>query len=343
MLHIGRDITSAGDRLEPIAEQKLVERLRAPEASLEAEVTQLRTVKLLDAKRYGTLKRRLPYVVCGTFTPPYRRTENFAYVESFFIDIDGLLVVGVDMAELRRRLVADDRVAMLFTSPGGDGLKVLMRLKERCYDAGEYSAFYKRFVSKWAAEHGIANVVDSCTNDVTRACFLSVDREAFFNEAAVAIDWRAVLADGTLPAVADDDAEAGDAADELLPVAAVEPATGGEPTDEVMARVLRQLELGRKRAAAEPLPAPYVPERLNEIMEQLIPMIAQTGLVVDSVTDINYGKKLRASSGLHQAELNVFCGKRGFSVVASPRRGTSPKLNEMLCELVSQCITSLAG
>lgn len=55
----------------------------------------------------------------------------------------------------------------------------------------------------------------------------------------------------------------------------------------------------------------------------------EMGLEVYEVIDINYGKKFRIRMGNKMAELNVFYGKRGFSVVESPRNGTDSELNDI--------------
>lgn len=62
--------------------------LRNPKPDVEARIRQLRIIRDLDKKQYSLLKRQLPYVVCGMFNPPYRKTENFAYTEYFIVDID---------------------------------------------------------------------------------------------------------------------------------------------------------------------------------------------------------------------------------------------------------------
>ena len=40
--------------------------------------------------------------------------------------------------------------------------------------------------------------------------------------------------------------------------------------------------------------------------------------------------------GLKQAEVNLFYGKRGFSVIQSPRTGTNPELNVLMVDLIKQ-------
>ncbi len=42
-----------------------------------------------------------------------------------------------------------------------------------------------------------------------------------------------------------------------------------------------------------------------------------------------------------KAEINLFFGHKGYSVVASPKRGTSMQLNGMMAQLVNDYIQTL--
>ena len=131
MLSVGTNITSQADALKKVQVEYLYRSLRNPKPEINAKINQLRIIRNIDSKKYSLLKRQLPYVVCGMFNPPYRRTENFAYTEYFMVDIDHLYEKGLDPMAVRSRLQTDNRVMMCFLSPGEDGLKVLFRLKER--------------------------------------------------------------------------------------------------------------------------------------------------------------------------------------------------------------------
>lgn len=145
MISTGANITNRADSLRKVTVKYLHDSLRNPRPVISSAIRQLRVAREIDGKQYGLLKRRLPYIVCGMFNPPYRRTENFAYTEYFIMDIDHLSDKGLSVSELRRRIEKDERVVLSFLSPGEDGLKVFFKLKERCYDSGLYSVFYKAF------------------------------------------------------------------------------------------------------------------------------------------------------------------------------------------------------
>lgn len=334
MIMFGTNIQSADSVLTKMQEADFYQRITQPDADLAARVRQLRIAYQVAPKHYSEQKRTLPFVVCGIFNPPYRKTENFGYIDRFIIDIDHLASKGLAISQLKDRLRTDDRVKMAFTSPSEDGLKVMFRLRERCYDAGLYSLFYKEFLQRFSAQYQLDQVADKRTSDVTRACFLSVDNEAYFNNDCEAVDM------GTYVQSADPlsmfDQLAKQKKEERERPVKLEKTSPNEPEEEIMERIKKCLNPNarniRKKKDA------FVPEQLNNIIDQLVTYIEETGLVVSEVVDIQYGKKIRISLGLKQAEINLFYGRKGFSVVKSPRSGTSAELNDITAQLIQTFI-----
>ena len=109
-----------------------------------------------------------------------------------------------------------------------------------------------------------------------------------------------------------------------------------DPDAEVLQRIKQQLN--KDKATPKPAPEAFVPERLNELVEPLKQHIQQTGLVVTEIANIQYAKKIKVRMGQKDAEVNLFYGKRGFSVVISPRRGTNEELNEVVAKLIEQFV-----
>ena len=66
--------------------------------------------------------------------------------------------------------------------------------------------------------------------------------------------------------------------------------------------------------------------------------LEQTGLLVTEIVNIQYAKKVKVRMGMKEAEVNLFYGKRGFSVVISPRRGTNEELNKLVAQLIEQFV-----
>lgn len=336
MISTGTNITSSMDMLRKVMVKNVYDALRNPRPHILASIRQLRIVREIDGKQYGLLKRQLPYLVCGMFNPSYRKTENFAYTEYFIIDIDHLSEKGLSVQDTRIRIEKDSRVVLSFVSPGEDGLKVLFKLKERCYDSGVYSLFYKAFLMKFSEQYTLQQVVDTRTCDVTRACFISVDPNAYYNPEADVVDMGAFVDADNPSALFELKRQQDQVLKECTSLPSKEDLTeaSSDPDQQAMERIKQLLN---PKAKKEKAPV-FVPKELNEIMALLQPYIEQTGVVVSEVINIQYGKKIRFTMGLKQAEVNLFFGKKGFSVVRSPRTGTNAELNELMASLVSDFI-----
>lgn len=336
MIMAGKNITAKDDPLQKIKVEYLFHKLIHPDSEIEAKIRQLRIVRQLDQRQYSMLKRQLPYIVCGIFNPTYRRTDNFGYTEYFIIDIDHISEKELSLPELRKRLAADNRVVLCFLSPGEDGLKVMFRLKQRCYDAGIYSIFYKYFVVQFAKQYALEQVVDARTSDVARACFVSFDPEAYYNPEAECVDIEAFMKE-------EDTSELFRIKKEIekaipLPAKKADEALERTPDEATLLQIKSLLLPGaRPRLAKRDA---FVPEELNQLMEKLVPLIEQAGLTIIAIDNIHYGKKLKMKVGIREAEINVFYGKKGYSVVISPRRGTNDELNNLTAQLIEQYIYS---
>lgn len=168
MFSAGLNIRNCTEPLRKVTLEYIYNALKNPKPDFASRIRQLRVVRQLNETQYASLKQQLPYFVCASFDPPFRRTENFAYTDSFVIDVDHIGEKGLALEDLRFRIQADPRTMMCFRSPGEDGLKVVMNLKERCYDAGVYSVFYKRFVYDFSVQYVLQQVVDQKTSDYLR-------------------------------------------------------------------------------------------------------------------------------------------------------------------------------
>ena len=332
MLLFGINIQSSADELKKVQEEYLYNSLRNPKPTITATIQQLRIVYSMDVKAYTQLKKKLPYFVCGQFNPPFRRKENFAYTETFILDFDHLSSKHLSLKNIRDNIIKDEQVMMCFTSPSEDGLKVMFRLKERCYDAGLYSIFYKAFAATFAMRHNLTQVTDSRTSDVTRACFVSIDPNAYFNPNPTLVNLKAYI-DETNPDSLFKMKHEQDEHDKITKKNNDEQTTHlKDPDKDILTRIRQQLNPNMK-SQAELHPA-YVPEQLNEIIADLKLFIEETGLQITEIINIQYAKKIRARLGQKEAEVNLFYGKRGFSVIISPRHGTNEELNELLADLI---------
>ena len=335
MISAGSNIQAAADPLNRVELNYLYDSLINPKPTIESKIRQLRIVRQMDPSLYVKAKKTLPYFVCAVFNPSVRKTENFAYTEYFVVDIDNLSGKQMNLEEVRSRIELDSRVVMSFVSPGEDGLKIMFRLKERCYDAGLYKVFYKEFVRQFSQQYHLEQVVDARTCDVCRACFVSIDADAFFHPDAETVDMKAILPKDNpmelfdVKAVQDKETKEQEKQEKS--------ASPSEPEDDILNKIKDQLNLRRAQKTV-PKHAAYVPERLNAMMEGIKAHIEDHGITVYEVVDIQYGKKVKCQLGSRLSELNIFYGKHGFSVVQSTKNVLSTELNEVLAELVTAFI-----
>lgn len=332
MILVGKNITAKDDPLQKIKTEYLYHKLINPDAEIESRMRQLRVIKQLDTRQYSYLKRSLPYVVCGMFNPLYRRTEHFAYTEYFILDIDNITEKEMTVEALREKIQTDTRVLMCFVSPGEDGLKVMFKLKERCYDAGIYSLFYRLFVKQFSAQYQLEQVVDARTSDVARACFVSVDKQAFYNPDADMVDLASFMnVDDTSELFRQQKALNKELKETEKSLEKPEKSS----IDEEALVKIKSLLNPNVRAKLEKKEA-FVPEELNVVIDKLIPYLTEAGINILEVINIHYGKKIKMKVNLREAEINLFYGKKGYSVVQSARRGTNEELNALCADLINQ-------
>lgn len=334
MISAARNIRDNAEALVKMPLRHVYDALRNPRPNITAMLNQIRVARALDPSRYPALKSQLPYFVCAIFNPPYRRSANFAYTEYFIIDIDHVSEQGLTIQSLRQRISADSHTLLCFISPGGDGLKVVMQLSEKCYDPGLYKVFYQTFAATFARQYDIAQAVDAKTCDVTRACFMSADPEAYYNPTAEPVTISDYInPTAVLRKAAKTKHETyAQKSDGTLDTANVHDTT--EPPDDVIAAIKRKLDIGRK--SVQQKPTAYVPDELNRIIDDLRAFIESFGITVSSIDNIQYGKKIRTSIDAKKAETNLFYGRRGYSVIQSPRSGTDAEANKLTADIIRQ-------
>lgn len=334
MFSVGSNVRNNSEPLKKVTPEYLFNALRSPKPEFLSRIRQLRIVRQINESQYVQLKQQLPYFVCASFNPPFRNTKNFAFTEYFIMDIDHICEKGLILDDLRRKIESDSRTMMCFLSPGEDGLKVIMKLKDRCYDAGVYSVFYKKFVYEFSLQYDLQQVLDIRTSDVTRACFMSVDSSAYYNPDAEPVDMAEIIdmEDSSVLLMQKKEVEESMSALTEIADSSSNAVEVREPDDDAMERIRGLLNMKTKKVSVErPV---FVPAILDTIQGELSNYVRDIGFMVSDIINIQYGKKIRAKLGLKNAEINLFYGKRGFSVVVSPKTGTDGTLNVLLADTV---------
>lgn len=116
-------------------------------------------------------KRKLSYVTfAGIFTE--RGNNNLNKSSGFAcLDVDDIS----DLEKVKQKVINNKFTHLLFKSPSGKGLKLVVRIPEVNSDE-EYKQYWISI-----AEHYNLSDNDEATKDISRACFVSYDPEYFFN------------------------------------------------------------------------------------------------------------------------------------------------------------------
>lgn len=336
MLLIGKHITAPSDPLQPVSVQNVFKAICNARGEVATLQNRLRAIRIIDAGQYRKMKTTLPYIVCASFQPNVRKKENFVFTERFIVDIDHLSEYEIDMKTLRQKLRDDPRVELLFSSPGGDGLKVLFVLSERMTDSGYYALFYKSFCMEFAGRYELRGAVDTKTNDVSRCCFVSFDPDAYYNSSADKVNAAQYLPeegafnfDKLKNEIREQERENRKEQKDL----GIDDAVSAPLSDDILTQIKKKVGVRVKQRVEKS----YIqPEQLDKIMPEVIQQLEEIGAGVVKMSPIDYGRQLRVGAGSYWAEINLFYGKRGVRVVGTTKTGS----NKQLCESVLTLLQS---
>ena len=325
MMTYGMSITAPQDPLKKVQLDRVLDKIKHPSEKLEEQIRQLRILKSLDHQSYRKQKTQLPYFVCSIFHPLIRKKENFAAAQYMVIDIDHCGQKNISTEVLKDELSDDPNIRGIFVSPGGDGLKVIFELDERITDLALYSIAYKNYLMKFAQKYALEDLVDYVTHDVTRACFFSVDREAWINTDAAKLPVRSLLEEPSVEEIFSIEKRFKEEADKRD--------INKVPTEAKVNMTDDTLEDIKSRLFPKKMPKKeknvFVPEVLQGIGERLNGFLSLYNMKLGAEEPIHYGKKLRIVAGNHFAEINLFYGQKGYSIVKTTKTGSNSELADL--------------
>jgi hypothetical protein len=298
MVYYSTDISKSNTvPLSAISMSNLIQKFS--DKSLKYTVDKLRKVKSIDKTSFGFLKRKLPYFIGAEFKDNFRCSENFCKVDFLIVDIDAY---GNEekITALKQTICKDARVKLAFVSPSGNGLKIVFKLSNPISSLKEYSNFYQIFSRSFAKQYAIENYVDFSTSDATRICFLSYDENVYYNSNAnnLEVDF---YSDTMFPFI--------DEVEEVNNIAT----KPGKPliSSQTYAEILKTLKPKTlKKQKKYTVPAP-----LKELKEILPTHFSMHSINVISIDEINYGLKLKIGDASLFTIINIYYGKKGFTVV----------------------------
>lgn len=323
MLFEGKNIRqSPPETLLPITFLELFEKIINTKNELPHETTRLRRVAEVDKKVYTAMKVKLPYFIAASFKENIRNSDNFTEIYALLIDFDDCLKTPVQTNDLKRKIADQPDVTLAFTSPNGRGIKVICRLEEPITDIHLFKDYYLDFARNFAERLNILGTLDTRTSDVTRICFLAHDAAAHFNKNAMKLNWR--LWAQNQPNMPPQDLSTEQGTDLW---------TNSRP--ELNDDIHRQLRLkvNPKAPVRQKIP-PHVPVLLQTISQDVRLLLENNGITVSEIEPIHYGLKFSCIAATSLAEVNVFYGKKGFSVVKSAKTAVNDKLNDQVYRLI---------
>lgn len=329
MIMYGTAITKPQDELKKVKLERVIQAILHPKPKLKAQIELLRTIREMNPSKYRKKKTELPYFCCAMFSPFIRRKGNFTSISSFTIDLDKFSTAGISMEEVKDRITQDPHIRFLFTTPSGDGLKALFLLQEPCRDSEKYSKFYKIYTQRLANEYDLHNVIDKVTSDVSRATFFSADEDAFNNPKAIPVDIDDFLNE--------EDRFSNSKGGHEVAKTTIQTNTHDRQNNEhkVLAKIRNKLKLEHKVLKNN---KSTEPKELSDAIPQITNALSVEDIHVESIRTIDYGRQIRVKMGSFWAELNVFYGKKGFSVVRTPKSGSQQDLGELACHIVDSLL-----
>jgi len=139
---------------------------------LESFRTDKRNIEQLrKSDNFNEAKRSLPL---ATFGGVFSYRSNNGLIES-----SGLMTIDIDKVnpdEAKKKFINEPWVFSMFTSPSGNGLKILVKIAKVKTDK-EYKEYYSGFEEKYPE-------IDSSGKDISRACFFSYDPDIYINKDA---------------------------------------------------------------------------------------------------------------------------------------------------------------
>lgn len=330
MILIGKNITTPNDALQPVAVEQLCKAIKNEDGEVAKLQNRLRYIKSIDTVQYRKMKTGLPYIVCAHFQPRVRRKENFVYTTRFLLDIDHLYQHHIDLETCKRKLMNDAQVELLYTSPGGDGLKVLFQLQDKISDAGYYAVFYKIFCQHFAQKHQLGAAIDGKTHDVSRCCFVSFDPGVYHNPDAEKVncfDFLPLDSFNKIDLINEEIRVKEKANSDIRNEIGIANSGVHQLSDDALDRIKALVGTKvKKKQKNHPQPT-----ELEEIMKQISEQLNTAGVVLLRSVPIAYGRQIRVGTASVWAEINVFYGGKGISIVETTKTGS----NEELCKAVS--------
>ena len=165
---------------------------------------------------------------------------------------------------------------------------------------------------------------------------MSHDPELWFYENAIAIETSKFLDPENVNEAdkAMDEIKNGiKAQDELQEMVYVEKEKISNLNEDVLSRIKLRIHPDKIQ---KPRKEVVQPVEFDLIWTQLASYLEESEMKIEKVIPISYGRQIRIRAEVYWAEINIFFGKRGFSVVPTTKTGSNPMLAKIAHEILLQ-------
>ncbi|MBF0239946.1 MAG: hypothetical protein HQM12_19775, partial [SAR324 cluster bacterium] len=160
---------------ETISLEEAFESIR--DGFVERQIKDLRVlVENGDRPGYDSLKKQLPAITFSGLFKKRGKDHLEQHSGLICLDFDHLPNAG----EVKRQLIEDPYARLIFISPSGQGLKVVVKIE------GEHDKLFEMLANHYQQTYGLK--ADQSGKDVSRLCFLSHDPEAHYNPESWSFD-----------------------------------------------------------------------------------------------------------------------------------------------------------
>ena len=308
-LSYGTNCKDKNHKLIPVRLEQLVEYITNGPQGLIEQTQILRKIRKYSKDRYRHMKTKLPFFSCSIFQPALRRKENFLYAQGCIMDLDWKKKLD---ETTYKKIATDPRVALAYVSPSGAGAKLVFLFDRWIENGTDYSLIYKRYIHQFAYSYKLMDVTDFRNSDVSRISFICHDPKAIYNPDAIRISPDVFITENP-----------------------DQPQTQKEDiAPDVYKSILVKLDT-RPTIRKNPI---TVSAEITAIMDIITEALGAFDIKIQKTEGIQSGIKLKIILNKDFGEVNIYHGRRGYSVTSSPKRGTRYELNEVARHIIESVL-----
>lgn len=169
-MSFGSNLRDKEAKIDGMMTIELIHGFITTDEKLEKLTKALREIK--GKTEYTNAKLKLPFITPSGILKVRKKSGLVSRTIFFCVDIDNI----EDPELIKKKLSKIPSVVLIYTSPSGKGLKVLLVIDPK---QAEHLEYFNAFLNYFRTEHGIE--IDQACKDITRSSLLCHDPAAHFN------------------------------------------------------------------------------------------------------------------------------------------------------------------